>query len=49
MRFVVRRFVVRLKSLSDYAYDLIYHHNLQGFVYVLLRVILFVNQGNGSK
>jgi len=42
------RLVVRLKSLSDYAYDLMYH-KLQGFVYVLLRGILLANEGNGSK
>jgi len=43
------RLVVRLKSLSDCAYDLMYHHKLQDFVYVLLRGILLANQGNGSK
>jgi len=42
------RLVVRLKSLSDYAYDLMYH-KLQGFVYVLLRGISLANEGNGGK
>lgn len=31
------RLLIKLEGLTDYAYDINYHHKLQGFIYNLLR------------